>query len=164
MKYLLIILIPFFAISCKSLECCKNSKKVNKLVLEYIEAPVSPKTTRNIKFTIDEQNIGVLVTSFGETITDTTIKIEKKDFLDVLETYDSIGFSSVPNAKNTGCMGGSTCLLKTMNKSEKIIFDGLIHFCGGHTFGNMTGDVMVLKNKIISKISDFEKILKKTDN
>jgi hypothetical protein len=157
-----LFLLPLFVFSCKGSKELKIEKQnIGSIMYKYLASSVPPQYHRSYKLLVSEGSIRVTVNSYATVLTDTILPISKQQFDEIVNTYDSIGFKSVPDKENKGCVGGTGALLKVWDQKDTLLFDGYISFCGGEENGNMTGDIKKLSGKIISVIPNFEELLKR---
>ncbi|HOZ30608.1 MAG TPA: hypothetical protein PLL66_06790 [Bacteroidales bacterium] len=144
-------------------ESCSNKKlsknKISKIIYSYGDSSVPPKYHRSYTITATQDQIRIVVDSYGNILADTTYQMTEESF-GVLT--DNLVKSKIKNIKkvedNKGCTGGTSKSIQVF-EGEKIVFEGDAYFCGGKVFGDMEGDFDSFAAEIKGMIPNLSKLL-----
>ncbi|HOK38920.1 MAG: hypothetical protein WHW07_02350 [Bacteroidales bacterium] len=149
----MLILFGIFTVSCKT------SKDFDSIKIKYIDSSVPPKYQRSYTFFATENSIRLTVDSYGNILNDTTITITKIQFNEIRQTVESSNLKIQKEKKNNGCTGGTAREIVLFKNNTKV-FEGHTYFCGGTTYGNLSGDIESVFSKFKNLFDNFEQYLK----
>lgn len=162
MKTIMYKLFALMLFSCTSTDEKEEMKEevIDNLVFEFHDSSVPPPYHRSYSLEFKGANVQIVVDSYGDILTDTTVVIGEEQVTKAFEFVKH--YNILPKEKNEedeGCTGGTGISVSYGCKKE-IYCDGYVYSCAGEQFGNLSGDLEGLKSSLKGLVPNFNKYLK----
>ena len=154
----LVLLASIFIISCGSTNEIVDIESTDKIIYRFGDSSVPPPYHRSYEIVANKSTINIVVDSYGDIISEKSIELRSENFTDILQTIKKAEISPQKERNSIGCTGGTSDYLDLFNGDQNI-FSGFVYNCGGEKFGNMKGDITIVKTKLKSLIPDFLSLL-----
>lgn len=129
-----------------------------EIVYEYHGQPVNPEFQCNFTVTLNGAEAKLRYQAYGKQPTERTVKTGDAKFNEIMEVASKAEIRKEGTRENDGCDGGTSESLKIFDAKRIQTFSGYVYHCGTD-YGNMTGDIILLKKKITALFPN-EKYLK----
>ncbi|MBN2727595.1 MAG: hypothetical protein JXR53_00055 [Bacteroidales bacterium] len=161
MRLLFPIMALILLFSCKNHKNMENSKtKISRIEYHFSDSSVPPPYHRSYDITVVHDTIYLTVDSYGEILTDTSFALAKEDFEEICDSLPSFNIKTCDKKDPDGCVGGTGEQLKIIDAENNTILSGSVYYCGGESYGTLTGDLKGFGYLLKSKIPDFKSQLK----
>ncbi|MBP9759725.1 hypothetical protein KBD45_08600 [Candidatus Dojkabacteria bacterium] len=136
-----------------------KTEKCKYIEYSYGDSSVPPEYHRSFVVHITKEKITIKVDSYGDIINDKSFKLSDKDFKDILKAVNKINFKA-KFPPLTGCTGGVTRKLILQGEGELKCID--VYYCGNKPEQGKTKELDEAAEVIVSKIPNFQSLLKRT--
>lgn len=163
MKFFVLI---FFSLlfSCKNQKVMNNTntpERFSRIEYHFSDSSVPPPYHRSYSISLKPDIIHIVVDSYGEIISDTSMLFSKDDFNAICDSFVSFNIETCEKTDSEGCTGGTGEQLTIFNKTSEKIISGSVYYCGGENFGTLKGDVKGFSKLIKSFIPNLTDLLKR---
>jgi hypothetical protein len=153
------VLLNLFAGESGGEEAKVVMKNAEEIVYQYSAGPLPPEYQRNFTVTLNKVNAKLRFQAYGKKPTVKTVKTGNAKFKEIMELAGKAEIRKDGEKKNDGCTGGTSESLKILDAKRTETFSGYAYYCGGTDYGDMSGDLKLLKTKITALFPN-EKYLK----
>lgn len=151
--------IIYFFVKNKDNDNSSDKFEITKIVYVYGDSSVPPQYHRSYTITITENEIHVVVDSYGDVLEDKKFDITKEDFDSIVSALDKYSIKNrTKNKDSKGCTGGDSDTIRYYSGESKK-FEGYNYNCAGEKFGNLDGDVEGFAEEIKKIIPDFSSLI-----
>ncbi len=152
----------FFIVGCPGKPINPSElMKADTVVYKFQDSSVPPEYHRSYTINVTKSKANIVVDSYGDIISKKDVELKEGQFEEVLEAVKSSEIKiSSSKSNDHGCSGGTSEYLDIFVDKKKII-DGGVYHCGKEDYGNMSGDLDILSDKLKSLFPDFQKLLKR---
>jgi len=137
-----------------------GDKNIDQFQYSFHDASVPPPFHRSYTITVKSDSVHIIVSSYGNTITDTSLASTPEKLKNIVSLLDSGKVKNSKLAYNDGCTGGTgeniLCTSKNVN-----VFSGNVYHCGGKDSGDLAGDYSLAVNAARALIPDIEGLMKR---
>jgi len=130
--------------------------KISKIIYHFGDSSVPPRYHRSYTITATENELHVIVDSYGEIKAEKKVEISASQFDEISETLSNI--ESKKLGENKGCTGGTSERI-TYFSSDQEEFSASVYHCGGKDSGTLAGDINAVKSSMKKLIPDFGSLL-----
>ena len=132
--------------------------KISKVVYSFGDSSVPPPYHRSYDIVATNTTISIVVDSYGDIVSEAEFELSNQKFEELIGVIELAKMKNIAENDSDGCTGGTSDYL-TLHSNEGIIFEGSIYNCGGDKYGNMSGDIGAIKDKLKSFIPNFSQLL-----
>ena len=147
--FVAVLLNLFAGESCRE-EAKLVVKNAEEIVYQFNAGPLPPEYQRNFTVTLNKVNAKLRFQAYGKKPTEKTVKTGDVKFKEIMELAGKAEIRKDGEKKNDGCTGGTSESLKILDVKRTVTFSGYFYHCGGTDYGDLTGDIKLLKTKITS--------------
>ena len=126
--------------------------KADLIEYKFGDKSVAPEYHRSRTYTLKPGSLRLVVDSYGDVISDTTVKIDQAHWDKTLEAVKKAKLVNKEVAKEAGCTGGTSRSLRIAAGSNTL-FSGSVYICGGSTTGNMQGDYESVQDAMVKGLN-----------
>jgi hypothetical protein len=156
MKYLPILML--FALSSCQTPAVEFSR-ITKIEYRFDDSSVPPQYHRSYSITVTEQELRIVVDSYGDILADKKYHIDTARFTALLLDLEKLGIKTGAVRVSQGCDGGTGEELKCW-AGQTSVLSGYVGHCGGQDTGNLYGDVPAFAKSLKALIPDFASLVK----
>jgi hypothetical protein len=128
-----------------------------EIVYQFSNGPVSPEYQRDFTVTLNKTNAKLRFRSYGiKQPTEITVKTGTAKFKEIMELAGKIEIRKGRTTRNDGCVGGGGESLKVLDAKRTVTFSAEFSPCGSTDYGNLTGDLKLIKTKITALFPNEE--------
>lgn len=161
MRIIAPVLLLCVLIACKNHKNMENPKnEISRIEYRFNDSSVPPPYHRSYDIIVVPDTIYLKVDSYGEILTDTNFVLAASDFMALCDSLPSFNLKTRERKEPDGCVGGTGEQIKITDAAGNVSIEGSAYYCGGETYGTITGDLKGFGRLIKSKIPDFRKHLK----
>ena len=165
MKLTLFLLVSALIMACSNGQKRDNpvnetEVSISKFVYEFTDSSVPPEYHRSYVLTVTKKEIHVVVDSYGNVLTDTTIEISEEDFSGLCRSFEKAKIEECDDPNRNDCDGGTMHELEVFDKSGEKYIEGYMYWCAAEPEGTLCGDLFGFADEIKKMIPDFTALLK----
>jgi len=161
----LVLIISFSA--CKSVKSNKEMKKLKDLeqfTYKFGDSSVPPPYHRSYSIMMDADTIQLTVDSYGDILAKETYPMPKDGLQKIGEAIMKHNIKKRKDKKeNGGCTGGTTRHISYSCKGEEEDFSASLLYCGGDTFGTLSGDIDSFFVELKTFVPDLHDVIRSTE-
>ncbi len=161
MRWLLILSLWLGLMGCNAKSDEETTAmKIDYLIVEFHDASVPPPYHRSYQLTFEGSQVHIMVDSYGDVLTNTSVDLGKEQIEKAFELVKKYQVSNIEKTtEEEGCTGGTGFSVE-YGLGKEVLCNGYNYFCGGDSYGDLTGDLDALKTDLTKLIPNFEEYLK----